>query len=166
MKSPHRWIPPRDELLAKPWMKPFSRYLVDDRLWHMNRESVARGVAIGLFIGLLFPVAQFVFAVLVATALRGQVAVSAACTLITNPLTFTPIYWLAYQIGGSLLPARPAALPGVADAHDWLMNAWLWVQSAGMPLMTGLLVLACSGAVLGYAGVRLLWRQQHPHQES
>jgi uncharacterized protein (DUF2062 family) len=158
----HRWIPTREHLMAKPWLAPLRPWLADDRLWQMDRPSVARGVAIGLFIGLLLPVAQFFFAMLIAVVLRGHIAVSAACTLVTNPLTFTPIYWVAYQIGGRLLP--PKAVQALHDTgagmRGWLAQATDWLHSSGPTLLTGLLVLACAAAAAGYALVWLLWRQE------
>src|SRR3989344_2642897 len=99
-----RQAPGKDEILASPWMAPVRPHLQDDRLWHLERHCVARGVATGLFMGLLMPVAQILFAVAASVAVRGNVPVSAACTLVTNPLTVPPIYYAAYQIGERVLP--------------------------------------------------------------
>ena len=148
--------------MTKRWLAPLRPWLADDRLWQMERHNVALGVAIGLFIGLLLPVAQFFFAMLIAVVLRGHIAISAACTLVTNPLTFPPIYWVAYQIGGRLLP--PKAVQALhetsAGVRGWLGQVSDWLHSSGPTLLTGLLVMACVAAAAGYALVWLLWRQE------
>ena len=167
---PHRWLPPREKVLSNRWLRPVARHLDDDRLWHFDREPVARGVAIGLFFGLLLPLAQFLFAAVSAIVLRGNVPTAAVSTLITNPITFPPIYWLAYRLGTRLIEARSAG--PVADviaseagqvAHHtgWLESVLYWVHTAGLPLATGLLVLACCASLTGYVLVRVLWR---PHR--
>ena len=87
-----RLLPTRERLLQSKWLRPIAHYLDNDHLRHADRSSVARAVGIGLFFGLLLlPVAQFLFAV-VAVVLRANVAVAAGFTLVTNPLTFAPIY--------------------------------------------------------------------------
>lgn len=166
MKS---WFPKREHLVRSRWLKPLARHLQDDRLWHMERGSVARGVAIGLFFGLLVPVAQFLLAVAVAIWLRGHVAIAAGATLISNPLTFAPLYWLAHRIGSTLLGHSPEAArsaaalveartEAVAAADGWFAATWQTVQGAGLPLLLGLAVLAALGALIGFGLVWVFWR--------
>lgn len=165
-----KWLPTREELLAKTWLRPLWPYLKDDRLWHLNKHSVANAVAIGLFFGLLLPVAQVLVAILVAVAMRSHVAICVACTLITNPFTFPPIYWLAYQIGSGLLgqgldtaAAEAVTLQrqALADQHGWLEGLLMTLQSTGAPLAVGLATMAVVSAVLGYALVHFLWKPHH-----
>lgn len=150
------------------WLRPLARHLQDERLWHMERGSVARAVAIGLFFGLLLPLAQFLFAVGFAIWLRGHVAIAAGATLITNPFTFAPLYWLAHRIGSALLgrPRQDAAVEAAvagakteatAATEGWLVAAWQTVQGAGPPLLLGLAVMAVTAALVGFALVWLLW---------
>lgn len=135
----------------------------------MERGSVARGVAIGLFFGLLLPLAQFLFAVAFAIWLRGHVAVAAAATFVTNPLTFAPLYWLAHRIGSTLLGRSrtqadvdaalvEAQVQATAATQGWLSATWEAVLNAGAPLMVGLDVMAVAGALFGFVLVWLLWR--------
>ncbi|WP_439537170.1 DUF2062 domain-containing protein [Methyloversatilis sp.] len=171
-----RWMPTREQLLAIRWLAPFARYLSDDRLWHADRQSVAKAVSIGLFFGLMIPFAQFLFAIATAFAMRANVAISAGCTLITNPFTFPPIYWAAYELGSFVLD-RPGSDREVQNieqsaekigelATGWLEGFWIWLGAAGMPLVTGLFIMACTGAIVGYLAVHLLWRDSKPHSEA
>lgn len=162
-----RWMPTREQLLASKWLRPVARHLQDEHLWHLDRSSVARAVGIGLFFGFMLPIAQFVFAVVTAVVLRANVAVAAASTLVTNPFTFPPVYWLAYQIGSWLLGDESSAVVAQAiEAHvemlaaqqGWWQALWHSIQSTGTPLVLGLAVLAVTSSVLGYLVVWLLWR--------
>ena len=155
-----RQTPGKDDILAMPWLKPVSPYLSDDRLWALERHSVARGVAMGLFMGLLMPVAQILFAVAGAAFIRGHVPISAACTLVTNPLTVPPIYYAAYQLGAQVLPEGLTLDWLQIYAHNWLADSLNWAVTHGTPLMTGLLLMASASAVLGFATVHLLWRRR------
>lgn len=161
-----RWLPTREELRAKPWLAPLAHHFDNERLWHTDRGSVARAVAIGLFFGFMIPVAQFLFAIALAIALRANIAVAAAATLVTNPFTFPPIYWAAYKVGSAVIgtPDDVAALQLERDTEALvheptnLEGLWATLQSAGAPLAVGLAIFAVSGAILGFCAVWLLWR--------
>jgi uncharacterized protein (DUF2062 family) len=47
----------------------------------------------------LVPIGQFICAALLAIPTRANVPVAAAATLVTNPITFPPIYYAAYRLG-------------------------------------------------------------------
>lgn len=170
-----KWIPDREKLARNRWLQPVAEHLHDDRLWHIERGSVARAVAIGVFFGFMLPVAQFLFAVTCAIWLRAHVAIAAGSTLITNPLTFPPIYWLAHRIGSALLgepQARADAAAASVEAQaeqatasgSWLAGMWEAFVAAGPALVLGLLVLAVVGATLGFALTWFLWR--HPERKN
>ena len=171
-----RLFPSRERFLQSRWLAPLAHHFHDDRLWQLDRGSIARGVAIGLFFGLLLPLAQFLFAVAFAIWLRGHVAVAAAATFVTNPLTFAPLYWLAHRIGSTLLgrsrtqaeadaAAVEAQVHATAAAQGWFDATWEAVVNAGAPLIVGLAVMAVAGALIGFVLVWLLWRPkrgEHP----
>lgn len=166
-----RWLPTRAQLRESRWLRPLARHIDQEHLWRTDRHSVARAVAIGLFFGLLIPVAQFLFAVATAIAFRAHVAIAAGATLVSNPLTFPPIYWAAYRLGRFILgePDDTAGADRLETAtaerleRGGLFDAlWASIQSAGAPLVVGLAAMAVIGALLGYALVWLLWRPGQP----
>ena len=65
----------------------------------MNRRSVPRGVALGLFVAVLIPVMHTAIAAILAIPTRANVAIAAAFTLVVNPLTIPPLYYAAYRVG-------------------------------------------------------------------
>lgn len=163
------WLPTREDLIRYRWLRPVAHHLEDEQLWQMTRDSVARAVAIGVFFGLLVPIAQVLLAVPLAIFLRANVAIAAASTLITNPFTFPVVYWCAHLLGmrilGSSGPA-PVATEVVQEVEQavgqptWIAVTWDWLLGAGAPLAVGLTVLSVAGAVVGYLAVSLLWREK------
>lgn len=136
---------------------------------HMDRQSVARGVAVGVFFGILVPVAQILFAVIVAIAIRANVAVAAASTLVTNPLTFPLVYYFAFRIGAFLtghdldVPAVDVAASEAAAAQGLEVGSWYatllrWLQTIGRPLATGVFVLALASSLVAFLTVHFCWR--------
>src|SRR5690606_8160484 len=98
-----RYLPTREEIENHRWLGRLGPRLTHPRLWHVHRRGIALGLAVGLFFGLLAPVAQIPLSVVVGVWLRANLPTAIAATLVTNPLTFAPIYWLAYQTGAFFL---------------------------------------------------------------
>jgi uncharacterized protein (DUF2062 family) len=142
----------------------FGRLLQHHNLWHLNRESVAGGVAIGLFAGLVPGPFQMLVAALLAVPLRKNLPVALLTTLYTNPFTIVPLYLLAYQYGKLLLGTNAHAHPIEPFQMDWshlfdsLRGLAEWSLSLGKPLAVGLVALAVTLAVIGYFGVHFAWR--------
>jgi uncharacterized protein len=143
------------------WMGPV---LHDRRLWHANRRGVALGLALGVFFGLLVPVAQIFFAAGAALLLRANIPAAVGSTLITNPITFAPMYYAAYHLGAWMLGSANVAMTEVDldnVAAETATGLALWVDrlyTVGPPLALGLLTLAASLSVLIYFAVHWTWR--------
>jgi uncharacterized protein (DUF2062 family) len=141
----------RGALLDNRFLRPFSHLFAHPSLWHLNRRSVPRGLAIGLFVGFLIPLGQFVLAALLAVPLRANVGLSAGATLVTNPITFPFIYFAAFTSGRSLLgPGAPSE-----DAAAGYLASFLEVS---VPTALGLLVFAIASSAAGYVLGALCWR--------
>lgn len=132
-------------------------------LWHVGRKSIALGAATGVFFGLLLPVGQIPVAVFAAIALRANVPMALVSTFITNPLTYAPIYYLAYSIGALLTGTEHAAQLAsmemdAGSAVTLLPRLWSdQLLAFGRPLFTGLVALACSVALLCYLTISGFW---------
>lgn len=144
-------------------MRLFGPLLGHHNLWHLHRRSVAGGVAIGLFTGLIPGPFQMLGAALFAIVFRVNLPVAVFTTVYTNPLTFIPLYVLGYHIG-ALLTGYQGKMPEIrADfqAAEWsnLLPAFLdWLAGLGNPLLVGVPTLGLILAVSGYFAVRGLWR--------
>jgi uncharacterized protein len=147
-------LPTPERLLASRWVRPFAHRLGHPLLWHLNRRSIARGIALGLFAGFLIPLGQTPAAALLAFTARANVLVAAIATLITNPLTVPPIYFAAYTVGRTLVGGDAAA-----GEHDlWFARALAWLTSLALPTAIGLLLFAVVASTAGYSFVHVAWR--------
>jgi uncharacterized protein (DUF2062 family) len=147
------YVPSRQELEANRWLGVLAPYLADPKLWHWSRRGVAAGVATGLFIGLLIPVAQILLAAFAAVVLRANIPAAAAATLITNPLTVPPIYYAAYQLGTWATGISAPVAFSLADP------AALWenLGTIGIPLFAGLGITASLAAIISYMLIFQCW---------
>lgn len=152
-------VPSKEVLLANRWMRPFAHYLGDPNIWHFNRRSIARGVALGLFFGIVIPFFQTPVAALFAVSARANLAVAAFCTFITNPFTTPLIYLGAYETGLRVLRMQEKAsiLSGGAmqDNVEALISRLL---DAPLPTAVGLLLISTIASVVGYWLVNVVWR--------
>jgi len=161
-----RLLPSREHIHGNRWLRWFTPYLSNPRLWHFSRRGVAVGVSLGVFFGLLIPIAQIPFAAGMAILLRANVPAAVGSTLVTNPVTFAPIYLLAHRVGASLLgedQSPTARAPPGSDAEairalGWWRAAWDGVLGMGRPLLLGLGIFAVVAGLLTYWGIMLLWR--------
>ena len=140
----------RDKILQSRWLRPFAHLFAHPSLWHLNKRSVPRALALGLFAAFILPVGQFVLAALMALGVRANVPLAAATTFVSNPLTFPPIYIGAYKLGSEVLGSGPASSVAT-DLGSQLLDV-------SGPTALGLLIFALVGAGLGYALGTLWWR--------
>lgn len=167
-------LPSRERLAASRWLRWLGPYLHHPRLWHLNRRGLALGLALGVFFGFLIPVAQIPASATLAVLLRAHLPAAVASTLVTNPVTFGPVYFGAYKLGewvldtpqdartadgAQALAYTPAGqdTPEGAGLRDELTSMWAWMTSVGKPLVVGLMIVATVAAVFTYTAVHLLW---------
>lgn len=155
-----RHIPTRETVHHNPLLRPFARHLTHSSLWRLNRRSVPRGVALGLFVAVIIPVLHTAIAALLAIPTRANVAVAAAFTLVVNPLTIPPIYYAAYRIGAWELHHDSTLVnPAAAERFSSELSRILfWIHQASGSIALGVLTIAIVAAVLGYVGSALSWR--------
>lgn len=169
-------IPSREQLLANRWLAWLGPWLHHPQLWHGSRRGVALGVSIGLFFGLLVPVAQIPLSVAASVVLRANVPAAAVSTLVSNPLTYGPIYYGAYRLGlwatgetesrraHALATAPLDALAPTADANSQsntpAPTAWQRIRALGKPLLVGMALSAIASGLLAYGLITIGWRLQ------
>ena len=124
-------------------------------LWHMNRNSVARAFAIGLFCTWLPMPLQTVVAALLAIYYRAHLPLSVALVFITNPVTIPPMFYFAYKLGSVVLGIPPQDVPMGLDwvgCRTSLGHIW-------QPLLFGCLMLGIISSALGYFTIHSIWRK-------
>lgn len=155
-----RNMPTREQMERNRFIRPFAHRVLRSELWHFNRRSVPRGVALGMLVGIIIPFAQILFAALMSLTVRANVPVAALTTFVTNPFT-TPFIWAAaYQLGRWLLHVDAALVGGPIDRLMHITDAWQfiqWLTDEGKVLAFGLIVLALVAAVVSYIVTGLAW---------
>lgn len=155
-------MPSREYIHNHRWLAWLGPHLSHPKLWHWSRRGVALGVALGIFFGLLIPIAQIPASVITAVVLRANVPAAAASTLITNPVTFGPIYYAAYHLGAWVNGDKRAAQQNWAEPDATKLepdvSIWQRLSALGKPLVLGLAILATLIGLLTYGLITLVWR--------
>lgn len=172
--------PTQESLQGNRWLGWLGPRLFHPHLWRPRRKTLAAGLAIGVFFGFLIPLAQIPASAVLATVLRANLPAAMASTLVTNPVTFGPVYFVAYKLGVMLLgpadapaEAPPVQPPGAADTSvshpppgpdaepgggdsSWSVF-WGYITGVGKPLAVGLVIFAICGSALVYSVANRLW---------
>ena len=157
-----KFLPDHETIKQSRWIRPFGTWLHHPNLWHLHRRSVAGGVAIGMFCGLIPGPFQMIGAAIMSVLFRVNLPVAMFTTLYTNPFTIVPLYVLAYELGAFVtgqhddLSTTYFALPEMSW-NNWHTILLDWIVSLGKPFAVGLPLLASSLAIAGYLTVRVLW---------
>ena len=158
-----KYLPSHETVRSNRHVARFGGFLQHHTPWHLNRHSVAGGVAVGMFSGLVPGPLQMLSAALLAIPLRVNLPVALATTLYTNPFTIGPLYVLAFLIGRLIIGGEGGALVPPPEFEWSQLSGSLaafvrWIMTMGTPLAVGLLTLALVLAALGYTCVQLGWR--------
>jgi uncharacterized protein (DUF2062 family) len=168
------WLPTRESLHNNRWLRWMGPALSHTRLWHFSRKGIALGVALGIFFGLLLPVAQMPVSAAFAMLLRANLPMAVASTFITNPVTFGPVYYGAYRLGkvvlGESAISEKEALLALGSAQataevpeakpTWKQRIAKGIQhlrTVGKPLAVGLLIVATLSGLAVYFLISGVW---------
>ena len=159
-----KFLPDAESIKHNRYIRFFGSALHHHNLWHLNRHSVAGGVAVGMFSGLIPGPVQFVAAAIVSTIFRVNLPVAVFTTFYTNPFTIVPLYFLAYKLGAFFIgqnddnPPQHELNLWDLPLTDWISALIHWAAAMGKPLALGLILLALLLAAMGYVAVQLAWR--------
>ncbi len=142
----------RDWLAAHPRI---SRLLERGGCLHVDEYAIARGVAVGLLIGLTPTVGIQTFMMIGASlSFRANFIAAYIVSFVSNPVTMAPLYYGFSQLGGLLLrhsPLAPSHIEGLAEE----------VAQETLELVIGSLMIAIPASVCGYFLFLWLWRVLH-----
>jgi len=159
-----RFLPSHEKIRGNRYIAFLGPRLHHPNLWHLNRRSVAGGVAVGMICGMIPGPIQTISAVVLAVMLRVNLPVALAASWYVNPFTVAPLYYLAYKIGvlltgeGASASLHPAVHLTLHNLGDWIPLLFGWVTELGKPLLVGLAALGIALATAGYFAVLGAWR--------
>jgi len=157
----HRHVPTREQLEKNRFVRPFAGRVLHSELWRFTRRSVPRGVALGLFVGTMIPLAHFVVATFLAVFIRANIPAALLATFVGFPVIYIGLVTLAYQIGNWLLNVdasthiQPLTQTMEATQTGDLLER---LTGAGLHTALGLLIIATTLALVGYFATSFLWR--------
>lgn len=149
-----RILPSHHHIRDHKYLRFLGTLLHDPNLWHLNRTSVAGGVAVGLFAAFVPMPFQMVLAAVLAVMLRVNLPIAASLVWITNPLTTPPMFFVSYKLGAWLLDVEVVPV-AFEPSIDWMMTKMggIW-----KPFLLGSFLTGALCALVGYFAVRLVWR--------
>lgn len=148
-------MPDHKKIREHKHLRCFGTLLHNPALWHMNRHSVAKAFAVGLFFAWVPVPFQMVLAAGGAILFHANLPLSIVLVWLTNPITMPPMFYGAYKLGAWLL--------GEELQHFEMELSFAWLQHEmsliWAPFLIGCLVLGIVSALLGYFGIQIAWRR-------
>jgi len=149
-----RFLPSPQSIKENKTLLIFGDWLHEPNLWHLNHRSVAGAFAVGLFFAWMPVPFQMFLAAGVAIFFGTNLPLSVALVWITNPVTITPMFYFAYVVG-TWIVGEPITDFSFELTFDWLLNE---LGAIWKPFLVGCFTLASGSSMLGYFGIKGLWR--------
>jgi|TARA_B100000902_G_scaffold260987_1_gene247238 uncharacterized protein (DUF2062 family) len=146
-----RLFPKLDAVKEEKILKIFGPAVLQPNLWHINKKSVSRGFAIGAFCAFLPIPGQMIIAAFLSITFAANLPISVILTWISNPFTYTPIFYFAYKIGKIIINADINVDEKEIDILSNIKDIW-------EPLLLGSIILAIIGSIISYILIRVYWR--------
>jgi uncharacterized protein (DUF2062 family) len=133
------------------WWRTLTKPLFHRNLWKPCRDTVATGLAIGLFFSMLLMPFQMLAAALIAVRFRANVPFAMVACWISNPFTQVPIWLMQYQVGKWLRETVGVPMP------EFLVKVGFPVPGAGdLNAASFLLGMSASGVLLALCSYPLV----------
>jgi uncharacterized protein len=149
-------IPDPHTLRERWFLRPFGQRLTDPQLWTLNRRGVTPAFGAGLAICFLPLPVHTLLAAGVAVVWRLNIPVIIGTTLLLNPFTAVPVYYLAYRVGAALLHTP--------HQHFHFVPSWQWfhygLAPVWEPFVAGCIACGVLAGLIGWLALELIWRWQ------
>lgn len=149
-----RLLPHHSEIKEHKYLKHLGEQLHDPNLWHLNRHSVSKAVAVGLFLMYVPVPFQMLLAALVAIWLRINLPIAVVLVWISNPFTMPPMFYAAYKLGAWITGHEPQPIQ-FEISWEWLSTS---LSGIWEPFLLGCFISASLLSIAGYFASQLLWR--------
>ncbi len=150
-----RKLPKRDDIENHSSLSPLKGFMKHPELWAMNRSSVSKGIAVGIFSAFLPMPFEMVIAVLLAILVGGNVIFAFSLIWISNPLTWIPLYTPCYLLGTKIMGLDPIALNEFTTLRLNMEFGYHYVA-----LWMGCLIIGTCISLSTHFLINGLWRSQ------
>ena len=112
-------------LRHRDWWQALTHALFERRLWMPCRDTVATGLAIGLFFAVMPVPLQMIFAGVIAMRFRSNVPIAMASCWLSNPVTNVPIWAFQLFLGNWLQSLLHLPMPEILGMQSiYPASAW------------------------------------------
>ncbi|MCW1912610.1 DUF2062 domain-containing protein [Luteolibacter sp. GHJ8] len=131
MKRRYLWLVRRayralrhPRLRHREWWQDVTHALFERRLWMPCRDTVASGLAIGMFFAVMPVPLQMLFAGVAAMKFRANVPIAMTCCWLSNPVTNLPLFLGQFWLGAKISQTLGLNLPDI----QWFKNFLIWLM--------------------------------------
>ena len=119
------------KLRHRPWWQKVSKPLFHRSLWVPCRDTVASGLAIGLFFSMMPFIPQSIIAAILAMRAKVNIPFAMGACFVSNPFTNVPFWYAQIHLGQWLidllnLPVLPGQIDlpmvGMVSASNWIVG--------------------------------------------
>ena len=133
-------------LRHRAWWRKLSKPLFHRSLWVPCRDTVAAGLAIGLFFSMIPMIPQMLVSAILAMRVKGNVPIAMTACFLSNPLTNLPIWATQIKLGQWLIDVLHLPVPA------FLAHAKGHLPGMGMVSMSDFIVgFVAMGVLLALA---------------
>ncbi len=149
-----RYFPDPEIIRNHKNLRCFGSLLSNPGLWHINRHSVARAFAVGVFCAFVPVPFQMLLAAGGAIIFHCNIPIAVALVWLTNPVTMPPVFYFCYRVGAWLLgiPMQPFQFEA---NFDWVLNRMLHIWQ---PFLLGCFVSGLVFALVSWCAIHIAWR--------
>ena len=122
--------------------------------WHIQRDTIAKGAAVGLFWAFIPVPMQMLLGAITSIVLRCNIPASLAMCWVTNPFTIPFFFFMNYRVGAFLTFSEPIDVREIFRHGDVFHS----IRALWLPLGVGSLTMACVVSVSGYFVLKGFWR--------
>jgi len=149
-----RYFPDPETIRNHKHLRCFGSLLVNPGLWHLNRHSVAKAFAVGVFCAFMPIPFQMLLAAAMAIVFHCNIPISVALVWLTNPFTMPPVFYFCYRVGAWILAIPMEKFHFEANLH-WVINSMIHIWQ---PFLLGCVVSGLFFALLAWCMVLVAWR--------
>ena len=139
MKWVQRHIPTQESLQRYRLLRPFAHHLGQPALWRLNRRSVPRAVALGLFVGVIIPI------------MHTAIAAVLACPITTRARRAAVLVWNAIALADIVAVVATAQWVLFLSGHPETMGALTTFPWSVIPFFVVPIVIATHGLIFARA---------------
>ncbi|WNC73687.1 DUF2062 domain-containing protein [Thalassotalea psychrophila] len=149
-----RWLPDHHTIKTNKHLQIFGDVLHDANLWHLNRRSVSKAFAVGLFFAFVPVPFQMMLAAGMAILVHANLPLSVALVWLSNPITIPPIFYACYKLGTVIMNVPPQDFAFELSV-EWLTTS---LSAVAGPFLLGCAVCAVFFSIVGYFTINGIWR--------